>query len=73
MTAARTLGSLDSISRYTLGVGDVVLGYRITREASVDIGGRLGIQDLSNANLDSTTTQGIIYGGFTYAPRPFKL
>ncbi|MBL8610689.1 MAG: hypothetical protein JNL38_25340 [Myxococcales bacterium] len=73
MTAARTLGSLDSISRYTLGVGDVGLGYRITREASVDIGGRLGIQDLSNANLDSTTTQGIIYGGFTYAPRPFKL
>lgn len=72
-TAARTLGDLDSISRYTLGVGDLGVGYKITREITVDLGARLGIQDLSNANLDSTTTQFIVYGGFQYAPKPFNL
>jgi hypothetical protein len=67
-TGARTLGKLDSVSRYTLLLGDTGIQYKITRAASVDGGVRFGFQDLTNANIDSRVTQLILYAGFTYAP-----
>jgi len=67
-TGARTLGNVDSISKYTLVVGDGALGYRLTRELLIEGGARGGVQDFSNANLDSQSKQFTFYGAFSYTP-----
>lgn len=73
-TGARTLGNADSISRYTLVVGDGAIGYRLSREVLLEGGARGGFQDFSNANLDSQSNQFTFYGAFSYTPTvPLRL
>ncbi len=73
-SAIRTLGKLESVSRYTFVVGDTAGGYRLTREALLEVGVRAGLQDMTNSLFDSRTVQLVGFVSFTYVPEhPHKL
>jgi hypothetical protein len=73
-SAIRTLGKLESVSRYTFLVGDTAVGYRLTDETLLEGGARAGLQDMTNALFDSRTLQIVGFATFTYAPRhPHRL